>query len=197
MAAQLVTVTAGSCSVFIIVFGQPFLRLCFQDDQLAASTSNLLRLPVAGNLINGLMYVPYQAQLAFGWTRLAFNINICAVMLIVPAILVVPPRYGATGAAWVWSILNLGYLLIAARLVFTRILKNQKSNWYFQDVIKPLLACTSLALTLKCFVPKPISLTYQVVYYFLVLFLITVTAFLSARLVRLQLISSLHALTCT
>ena len=40
-----------------------------------------------GNFLNGLVYVPYQLQLAHGWTGLTLRINVFAVALLVPTIL--------------------------------------------------------------------------------------------------------------
>ena len=46
----------------------------------------LLQVLTLGTLFNGLMGVPYQMQLAHGWTSLTIYINIVAVALFVPAL---------------------------------------------------------------------------------------------------------------
>lgn len=115
--AQLVGVIAGSVAMVLIFFGETFLILWTQNDELAENVSVLLSLLVLGNLLNGLMGIPYQMQLAHGWTRLSVYVNSVAVFFIVPGILWAVPQYGAVGAAWVWVALNAGYVLIAAQLV--------------------------------------------------------------------------------
>lgn len=137
--AQLVSVFAGSVAIVVILFAETILRLWTQDQDLAQSSATLLSLLMLGNLLNGLMWIPYLTQLAHGWASLAVRINIVAVALIVPAILWATPRYGAEGAAWVWVSLNAGYVLIGIHFMYRRILGTEKWRWYAQDVFSPLI----------------------------------------------------------
>lgn len=140
--AQLVTVVAGSAALVLILFAETFLRLWTQDAELARHAAPLLSLLMLGNLLNGLMWIPYQTQLAHGWTDLARRTNIVAVAIIVPAILWATPRYGAIGAAWVWVALNASYCLVGIHFMYRRILTQEKWRWYRQDVFMPLMAAT-------------------------------------------------------
>jgi O-antigen/teichoic acid export membrane protein len=147
--AQLISVFAGSVAIVIIVFSETFLRLWTQDSELAQRTKTLLSLLMLGNLLNGLMWIPYQTQLAHGWTSLSIRINIIATAIIVPAILWVTPRFGAEGAAWAWVCLNTGYVLISIHFMYQRILRTEKWRWYVQDVFIPLLAGITVASALS------------------------------------------------
>jgi O-antigen/teichoic acid export membrane protein len=138
--AQLVSVLAGSTAIVVIFFSETLLRLWTQDPELAVRTAPLLSLLMLGNLLNGLMWIPYQTQLAYGWTSLAVKINIAAVLVIVPAILWATPRYGAEGAACAWVVLNLSYLLIGIQFMYKRLLTSEKLYWYIHDILKPLSA---------------------------------------------------------
>jgi O-antigen/teichoic acid export membrane protein len=139
-AAQLVSVMAGSAAIVLIFFAKTFLLLWTQDAELSDRVDVLLSLLVLGNMLNGLMWIPYQAQLAHGWTSLTAKINMLAVLLIVPGILWAVPRHGAEGAAWVWVALNAGYCFIAVQFMYRRILIGEKWHWYRQDVLMPLVA---------------------------------------------------------
>jgi O-antigen/teichoic acid export membrane protein len=136
--AQLVSVIAGSVAIVVIFYSETFLRLWTQDPDMAARVAPLLSLLMTGNLLNGLMHIPYMTQLAHGWTSLTVRINIVAVVLIVPAILWATPRFGAEGAALVWVGLNFAYVLIGAPLMFRRILITEKWHWYVEDICIPL-----------------------------------------------------------
>ena len=138
--AQLVSVIAGSAAIVLIFFAETFLRLWTQDGELAGQVALLLSLLVLGTLLNGLMHIPYQMQLAHAWTSLGIYVNTIAVLFIVPAILWAVPRYGTVGAAWAWVALNTGYCLIAIHFVYRRIMTAEKWRWYGQDVLAPLLA---------------------------------------------------------
>lgn len=136
--AQLISVTAGSVAIVMILFSETFLRLWTQDIELSVRIAPLLRLLMLGNLLNGLMVMPYQLQLAQGWTSFTERINVIAVIIIVPAILYVTPRYGPVGAAWVWVGLNAGYVLLGVNLMYRRFLIREKWFWYKNDVLMPL-----------------------------------------------------------
>lgn len=137
--AQLVSVIAGSAALVVLVYAEELLRLWTQDPAAAQAAGPVLSILALGNLLNGLMWIPYQAQLAHGWTSLTLHANTVAVIFVIPAIFVVTPRYGAAGAAWVWVALNTGYVLISVQFMYRRILQAEKWHWYVQDVLVPLV----------------------------------------------------------
>lgn len=159
--AQLVSVLLGSAAIVLIVFSETFLSLWTQDPDLAHRAAPLLSLLALGNLLNGLMWIPYQTQLAHGWTGLSIRINIVAVLLIVPAILWVTPHYGPEGAAWVWVVLNAGYVLVGVHFMYRRILTSEKWLWYQQDVIQPVLAASTVAVMIYWMLPHPMGVIAQ------------------------------------
>jgi O-antigen/teichoic acid export membrane protein len=183
--AQLVTVVVGSAALVLIFFSETFLQLWTQNTELAQQNSLLLSLLVLGNLLNSLMWIPFQAQLAYGWTSLRLRINIVAVSFIVPAILWAVPRYGAIGAAWCWISLNAGYVLINMHFMHRRILKTEKGRWYEQDVIAPLAPALAVTIILRCLLPSsPVGSLFQLGILILSLFCVFSAALLSANLVR-------------
>ena len=144
--SQLVTVTTGSAAVVLFVFSEQILFLWTKDIELARQTATLLNLLALGNFINALMLIPYQAQLACGWTSLAVKINSVAVVCLIPLMLWVAPRYGAEGAAAVWILLNLSYLIIGVQVMYLKILQTEKWAWYKYDVTFPFCAALTCAL---------------------------------------------------
>ena len=151
--AQLVSVVAGSAAMVLIFFAETFLRLWTQDGVIAAQAAPLLSTLMLGNLLNGLMWVPYQAQLAHGWTGLTVKVNFVAVLVVVPLVVLATQRYGAQGAAWIWVGLNAGYVMITMQLMHRRILISEKWRWYCNDLFLPLAAGGTCAFTLKVYCP--------------------------------------------
>jgi len=184
--AQLVSVVLGSAALMLIVFSETFLHLWTQDAALAHRTAPLLSLLTLGNLLNGLCWMPYQAQLAYGWTGLGMRINSVAVFIIVPAILWVTPRYGAEGATWVWVSLNVGYLLIGIHFMHRQILRTEKWHWYRQDILQPLLAASAMPLLIHWLLPTPTSVIPQIATLALASVLTLTAAGLAAKQVRQQ-----------
>jgi O-antigen/teichoic acid export membrane protein len=146
--AQLITVLIAPISLMLMFFGQDIIYLWSGDLSLSTKVAPIL-LPLAlGNLLNGFMWMPYQLQLAHGWTGFAVKVNTIAVIVLVPAIFLAVPRYGAVGAAWVWALLNAGYVTIGMHYMFKKLLPAEKCSWYWHDVVKPLTLIT-LMITLS------------------------------------------------
>ena len=164
--AQLVSVFMGSAAIVLIIFAEPILKLWTRDSDLAYRTSDLLRLLAMGNLLNGLMWIPYQTQLAHGWTSLAVYINLALVVIIVPAIFFITPLYGAEGAAWAWLGLNIVYVVVGIDFMHRKILINEKWHWYRKDVLKPLLVSVAIAILLRWMMPDNLTFIYELIWLF-------------------------------
>ncbi|MGB8294499.1 MAG: oligosaccharide flippase family protein [Polyangia bacterium] len=140
--SQLVTVVFGTACLTIFFYTDPLLMLWLHDPELAQKTVILVKALIVGSLVAGMMMIPYQTQLAHGWTGLAVRINIGAVCLVVPAMFWAANRYGALGAACVMAGLNTCYLLFEPYFMHKRILKMEKWRWYLEDIAIPLGAAT-------------------------------------------------------
>lgn len=139
-ASQLMAITILPITFLLVFFSSEVLYIWSGNDNLVSHASLLISLLVIGNALNGLMHLPYALQLANGWTGLALIQNLLAVTVTAPALYFMTERWGAQGAAFVWIILNAGYLLIGVHFMHRHLLKNEKWRWYFYDLIKPLLA---------------------------------------------------------
>ena len=151
--AQLVSVIMGSAGIILIVFHEQVMLLWTADPVLVQHVARLMAVLAFGTLLNGLMFIPYQLMLAHGWTTLTIKVNAVAVAILVPAILWVVPRYGATGAAWIWVTLNSGYVFFSISLMHRRLLPGERWRWYRNDVAWPLTAAAATALLFRQLIP--------------------------------------------
>ena len=149
--AQLVTLTTAPLMLVVAIFPELIIYVWSGDLELAKHVAPILMPMIIGSFLNGLMWMPYQTQLAYGWTSLTIRVNSIAVLILVPAIFFLVPIYGAQGAAWVWVILNIGYLLIATNFMFKKILKNQKWRWWIKDILFPILCLIPIVFLIKYF----------------------------------------------
>ena len=189
--AQLVSVIMGSAVLVLIMFSETILLLWTQDIELAQASSNLVKLLAVGNLLNGFMTMPYHAQLAYGWTGLAIRINVIAVVLIIPAIFLVVPAYGAMGAAIVWVCLNLGYSVFGIHFMYRKILTAEKWRWYREDIFRPMLFATTMALFLSLLLPDIDSSWIHVLAIFISASLVLVSAVCGAPLIYRRVFSNI------
>jgi O-antigen/teichoic acid export membrane protein len=132
----------------------PELLLLWTNDALVVDRAHLLvSLLLIGTALNGLNTIPYALQVASGWTKLPFYQNLIAVVLFVPLLLWAVAAMGAVGAAIGWIGINAGYVLIGVPVMHTRLLPREQWRWYRQDVLLPLAATLSVALTARLLWP--------------------------------------------
>ncbi len=145
--SQIVSVLLGSATVILVVFGEQLLAAWTRDSNLATRSYGFIALLSLGSMLNGLMTVPYFVQLASGWLGLLVRANIVAILLVIPALVLVVPRYGPTGAAAVWLCLNLGYAIFMPPIMHKRMLRGELAAWWKMDVLLPIgiAACIGLA----------------------------------------------------
>lgn len=153
--AQLVSVIAGSAAIVVVVFSNELLLIWTRDASVVQVAGPLLSILAFGNLLNGILWIPYQAQLAHGWTGLTIRTNAVALFFVIPAILFFTPLYGPTGAAWVWVALNTGYALISVQFMFRLILQTEKWKWYLKDVLFPLAPTAVVVFILSKLIGSP------------------------------------------
>jgi O-antigen/teichoic acid export membrane protein len=137
--AQLATAITGSAAILLFFFGKTILTIWTGNEELAFEVEKLLKLMSLGTFLNCLMHMPYALQLAYGWSSFAAKVNMFAVIFLVPAIFYATPVYGALGAAWVWLILNAGYVFISSHFMFKKILSAEKKKWFINDLFLPIL----------------------------------------------------------
>ncbi len=141
LAAQMVVVVSAVCALTGALFAGELIFLWTGDIDLAKSVSPILSILFIGNLLNTLMYIPYQIQLAHGVTKIAVYGNLIAVIIIIPAVYMLVPVYGSISAAGIWVFLNAAYVVFGASYMFRKILHTEKYNWYWYDVLIPIVVC--------------------------------------------------------
>lgn len=151
--AQLVTIMTAPAVIILSLFAKDIVFVWSGDAALARSTAPILSILVVGTFLNGVMHIPYQLQLAYGWTTLAIKTNLVAVSILVPALLWVVPRYGAVGAAWLWVMLNAGYVLIAIHFMHQRLIPAEKGRWYMADILAPSGGTLVVMMAVRHFTP--------------------------------------------
>jgi O-antigen/teichoic acid export membrane protein len=143
--SQLLSVIVLPIAVILLLFTREMLMIWTNNATLAANTSGIVRLLVIGTALNGIMTIPYALQLSYGWTRLALNTNVVAICILVPLLVGVSIRFGGIGAASIWALLNVGYILISIQFMHRRLLRCEKMRWYLHDVGSPLVAVIAIS----------------------------------------------------
>lgn len=153
--AQLAHLILAPVALTLAIFALPLIHTWSGNQELAASTAGLVSLLAIGTLLNGIMQTPYALTLAYGWSSLSARLNLVAVSIIVPILLWVVPKYGAYGAAWVWLLLNAGYVAVGVHFVHAKVLPSEKLQWYIDDLLIPVLVAGAVLGLAMWFNPAP------------------------------------------
>jgi O-antigen/teichoic acid export membrane protein len=145
--AQLMSIMLVPVGLVLIVFAEPLLVVWTGNEALAHDAAPIAAILAVGTVLNGWMHIPYMLQLASGWPSFAVRMNFAAVIVLVPAIVWVTPRYGPIGAAWIWVVVNAGYVLVAMHFMHVRLLPREKWSWYAKDIFGPTLLSGCAVLT--------------------------------------------------
>jgi O-antigen/teichoic acid export membrane protein len=186
---QLMSVVILSVAAFIACFSKEILVFWTGNPMTAANTHLILTLLVMGTAVNGLLYLPIALQLAYGWTKLTFHMNLLALVFVTPSIVVMASLYGAVGAAIVWVVVNAGLALVVIPLMHRRILKGEQWKWYFEDVGLPLAASLGAAVFCLTLVPTDGPRLRQLIVLMGVTIFIAGSAALATPVTRLAIIS--------
>lgn len=158
--SQLVTVITSSVLLLLVFFAENVIYTWSGDINLSRNVGPILSILALGSFLNGLMWMPYQCQLAHGWVKLGVGINAIAVCLLMPAILWLVPMFGAVGAAWIWVALNSAYVLVGIHFMHLRVLPGEKWRWYGSDVMLPSMG-PIMVLVVASFI-KPVNSTGRI-----------------------------------
>jgi len=144
-------------SITVAFFSREIIRIWTNNSQLADNSYVLLSILVLGSTCNALLMMPYTLQLAYGWTKLIFYQNLYSVIILVPLMIYMVILYSTIGAAIVWLILNIGYVIILVPLMHRYLLKTELWKWYFIDTGVPFLLTFLLVLFSRLIIPSGLS----------------------------------------
>ena len=179
-ACQITTIFVIPPTLFLIFFSKDLIFLWTHNLVTVENTWLVTAIYAYGTGMNGLMNIPYMITLSFGWTKLGFYQNIIFLILMIPLTIYMAFKYGAIGGALSWSIINTLYFIITPSIIHKKILKGELYKWYWNDTLKPLLACLLFFLIVKKFIIFNDKTFFITILYF---FIIWVTAVFFSTLV--------------
>lgn len=93
-----------------------------------------------GTMLNVMMMLPFNLQLAHGWSGLSARKNLVVLPFFLAALWYGIPQWGPIVGAWAWFGLNLTYYLVEVPLMHARILPSTLWNWWLLDTGLPCLS---------------------------------------------------------
>jgi O-antigen/teichoic acid export membrane protein len=133
-------------AMLLIVFGRDFLQIWTGSAGIASSVAPVISLLVIGSALNGVMYVPYALQLAYGVTWIPLAINLILMLFMVPLIVFLAKAYGAVGGALAWCIMEVVYIVFCPWLTHRYLIKGLWPKFFLPDVGMPLVVAILVGL---------------------------------------------------
>jgi O-antigen/teichoic acid export membrane protein len=152
--SQLVTVSAGSMAIVLIMFAKPILYVWSGNAELANVTSPLLAILAAAALANCLGYIGHNLKLVKGTPGILAVTGTGAMLLTLVVLPTVADKYGLFGGALAWlgiAVLQAGLLLVLAH---KGNLQGEGLRWLTMDTALPLLGAAAIAWLLSCYTPE-------------------------------------------
>lgn len=149
-ATQMLTVLIVPAAAVLMLFPFEIVNLWIADARTAQQVAPLVQVLAMGTAINGLMHLPYGLQLAYGWTSIGVRLTIAKVLVFLPLLIVLAARFGAIGAAAVWTLLNATHVAVGVPLTHRRLLKGDAGRWLLADVGIPTLAAFAAVFAARC-----------------------------------------------
>lgn len=164
---QLMSVMILPAAIIVSLFSAQILLLWTNDDLIVSNSYLVVSIFIFGTAINGLMNLPYGLQIANGWTKLSFYLNLIASIFQIPLIYLFSINFGVIGSAIAWVILNVCLGFISVHIMHSRLLKGEKWKWYVCDVGIPFLSAFIISLIWRLLIPNDLSKWSTVIYIFL------------------------------
>ena len=147
-------IIAATVGVPMMILPERLILLWSGDDVLATNVGVYLRWMALGGVLEAILYIPYCAQIAYGWTRLAVVMRALSLVLCLGFIILMVPIHGALAAAWSWAGVNLLLMCLWVPLMNRRILRGTCLNWYVLSVIVPSSVAVAGCLFVRFLVPE-------------------------------------------
>ncbi len=145
LALQGLMVMVWPIGVILSVFARPVLKLWIGDEPAVAAASTVLPYLVLGVALNTLMVPAYMLQLAHAWTALGVTLNLALIAVFAPLLFLLTARWGITGAAVNFALMQGAYFLVGLPLTHRRLLRDAFPEVVLHDLL-PGIALSAAAL---------------------------------------------------
>jgi len=143
--AQMMSLLVFPAAITAAFFAKPLIFAWTGNEHIAENTAPIAALLIIGTAFLCADALPYAAQLAHGWTSLAFWTNLAYVPVTTVLLVVLTRRFGGLGAAGVWLLITTSYFATQIPLMHRKILRHEARQWYVNDIGIPLIACSLTA----------------------------------------------------
>lgn len=189
LASQVVSTLLFPTAALLFIFPLEILTIWGIEAEAIPKVIPLLRLLVIGTTLHALLSLSTALQFAVGWVRLSLIQNVLAILIVLPLTVWAVITFGAKGAAWMWIVMHLTFLLITIPLMHRKYLIGELKKWYLDDCFYPLFGALSVTLLGYLVFPRHLDKWGNFAYLTLLFFLAVLASSLLASLIRERLLT--------
>jgi O-antigen/teichoic acid export membrane protein len=153
LACQLVAVLALPVGLTLAVFAREVLLVWTGSPAVAANAWVAGALLTVGSMALAIQIVPYNLALAHGWVKLNIGLALASLVVALPLLILLVGRFGLTGGATVWLLINVGSTAPFILLLHRRLLPGATRRWILADVVRPLAAVAACVVIARLVYP--------------------------------------------
>lgn len=165
---QLVSIIAGSAAITLAFCSEHLLFAWTGDLTLAERAGPILRLYSIGNGFLAVSAFPYYLQYSKGLLRYHLIGNMGMVLILIPGVIFAATYFGATGAGYVWMVMNGLYLATWVAYVHHKLEPGLHVTWMVNDVLRISMPAIAVASVFAIITADHLSRTYSFLFVFLV-----------------------------
>ncbi|QWV91960.1 oligosaccharide flippase family protein [Geomonas oryzisoli] len=146
---QLMAVAVFPISAVLAVYSREILSLWIADQETVQYSYLILSVLLVGGTLNGLLYMPYSLQQAFGETRYILYVFMPFLLVYAPLLVLAVKVWGVLGAAVTFSLISLLQNAIAVFVTHKRFIPGEQAKWFWEDLCRPLAAAVAVVVLIK------------------------------------------------
>ena len=129
LSTTLIIVITLPITVVLVLYPSEIIEIWSGNSGLAQQSATFVQLLVLGTFANTLIWMPYQFQLAHGWTELSVRINATTLLLAMVSSFLLVPQYGGLAAASTWVAINVLLVILNVAFMHRKLLIGKRRQW--------------------------------------------------------------------
>ena len=138
----------------IAMFSHEVIFAWTGSGEISAHVAPIVSVLIAGYTINASLQMSYYYEMAYARTRILMYVNIVAVSILIPSMVVMSRIYGAVGVAECWLLLNIGILFVSLPIVLRPGLKGELGRYYTESLLPPYFVALPIIGVARLLIPS-------------------------------------------
>lgn len=173
---QFMSVALFPVSAVLAIFSREILFIWTSNTIIADNCHLLLSIILIGASFNGLFYMPYSINQAYGNTKHLLFIFIPFLISYIPLIYCTSKTFGVFGAAITFTVVSVIQQLIVGYVTHWLYLPNENIKWFLNDIFRPLFTSLIVVIFAKIAIFWNISGIFGLITILTVYFISLITA---------------------